>query len=125
MAAIERTGIGKKVYLTASRANRFARIRQILEEQGVELPPRPEPSPEWIKRTQDQEARITTVVDVRPYVDRKLNALRTHASQVQDSFWSKLPAEALAEVFEQESFIRVHDETGAALPEDDMFAGLR
>jgi LmbE family N-acetylglucosaminyl deacetylase len=125
LAAAERTTIPKKLYLTASRGNRFARIRQILEESGVELPPRPEPSPEWVKKTAEQEARISTVVDVRPYVERKLEALRTHASQVQDSFWSKLPTEALAEVFNEENFIRIQDETGAVLPEDDLFAGLR
>ena len=45
--------------------------------------------------------------------------------QIQDSFWNRLPAEALTEVFGEENFIRVHDETGAELPEDDLFAGLR
>jgi LmbE family N-acetylglucosaminyl deacetylase len=123
--AVERTGIPKKMYLSAARGNRFARIREILEEQGVELPPRPEPSPEWIKRTQEQEARITTVLDVSKYSARKLHALRTHVSQIQDSFWSRLPEEALAEVFQEECFIRVHDTTDAPLPEDDLFAGLR
>lgn len=125
MAAAERTGIAKKVYLSAMRGNRFARIRQILEEQGVELPPMPERPPEWIKKMEAQEARITTVVDIAPYVDQKLTALRTHASQVQDSFWSRIPTEALADVFSEESFILVHDATGAAVPEDDLFAGIR
>jgi LmbE family N-acetylglucosaminyl deacetylase len=124
LAAFERVPTPKKFYLTASRANRFARIREILEEQGVELPRRPDPSPEYLQKTAAQEARITTVVDVRPFVDRKLEALLTHASQVQDSFWAKLPSEALAEVFAQESFIRLHDSTGADVPEDDLFAGI-
>jgi LmbE family N-acetylglucosaminyl deacetylase len=124
LAAYERTKIPKKLYLTASRANRFARIREILEAEGVELPRRPDPSPEYLERTAAQEARITTVVDVRPFVERKLEALLTHASQVQDSFWSRLPPKALGEVFAEESFIRAHDVTGAPTPEDDLFAGL-
>jgi LmbE family N-acetylglucosaminyl deacetylase len=125
MAAVERTGIPKKVYFTAMRGNRFARIRQILEEQGVELPPMPERSPDWVRRMEAQEARITTSVDITPFIERKLTALRTHASQMQESFFGRLPSEALAEVFAHESFIRIHDTTGAPLPEDDLFAGIR
>lgn len=125
MAAVERTDIPRKVYLTASRGNRFARIREILEEHGVELPPRPAPSPERAKRAAEQEARITTSVDVGAHVDRKLEALRTHASQVGGSHWSRLPTEALREVFGEEHFIRVRDATGAEVPEEDLFAGLR
>ena len=85
----------------------------------------PERPPEWIKKVEAQEARITTVVDIAPFVEQKLTALRTHASQVQDSFWNRIPTEALADVFSEESFIRVHDATGAPVPEDDLFTGIR
>ena len=126
MAAVDRTGIPKKFYYTGSRANRWARIREILEEHGVELPPRPEPDPQMIKRMQAQEAKITTSVDVAPFVPRKLQALRAHVSQIGDSHWSsRMPEEVFAEVFAQEHFVRVHDTTDAPLPEDDLFAGLR
>jgi LmbE family N-acetylglucosaminyl deacetylase len=125
MAAAERTGIPKKIYLTAMRGNRFARMREILVEQGVELPPTPERPPEWVKKMEAQEARINAVVNIEPYVERKLEALRTHASQIQDSFWSKIPHEVMVEVFAEESFIRSYDTTGAPTPEDDLFAGLR
>jgi len=125
LGAAERTGIPKKVYLTAMRANRFQRIREILEAQGVELPPRPQPSEDWIKKSQEQEKLITTTVDVVPYVARKLEALRVHESQIQNFMWNRIPDEALAEIFGQESFIRFRDETGADTPEDDLFAGLR
>lgn len=125
MAAVERSGIPQKVYLTAMRRSRFRRIREILQEQGVEVPARPEPSPERKRRAEEQEARITTFVDVGPYVERKLRALRTHASQVGESFWSQLPDEALGEVFREETFIRELDTTGTQTPEDDLFAGLR
>jgi LmbE family N-acetylglucosaminyl deacetylase len=124
LAAFELTQIPKKLYLIASRANRFVRIRELLEARGVELPPRRDPSPEYIQKTQAQEARITTVVDVRDYATQKIEALLVHASQVADSFWGKLPPDVLGEVFEHESFIRLHDSTGAPAPEDDLFAGL-
>ena len=74
MAAVERTGIPKKFYLTAMRGNRFARIREILEEQGVELPPMPERPPEWVKKMEAQEARINTVVNIAPFVEQKLDS---------------------------------------------------
>jgi LmbE family N-acetylglucosaminyl deacetylase len=125
MAAVERTQIPKKVYLTGMRGSRFALMRDILAEQGVELPPMPQRSPEWIAKMEAQEARINAAVDISSWVDRKLEALRTHASQIQDSFWGKIPNDALADIFGVESFIRVHDTTGAPLPEDDLFAGLR
>ena len=125
IAAAERTGIPKKLYLIGSRGNRWARVREILIEQGIELPPLPERSPEWIAKMEAQEARVTTIVDVSPFFERKLDALRMHASQVQDTFWSKIPTEAMAEIFAVEMFIRVQDATGTPVPEDDLFAGLR
>jgi LmbE family N-acetylglucosaminyl deacetylase len=125
LAAAERTRIPKKVYLTAMRANRFQRIREILEAQGVELPQRPAPSDEWVRKSQEQEKLITTTVDVVPYVPRKLEALRVHESQIQNFMWNRIPDEALGEIFGHESFIRFRDETGAEIPEDDLFAGLR
>jgi LmbE family N-acetylglucosaminyl deacetylase len=124
-AVVERTGIPSKVYLTGMRGSRFVRMREILVEQGVELPPMPERPPEWIKKMEAQEARINTTVDISAFVDRKLEALRAHASQIEDSFWGKVPTEALSEMFSEENFIRVRDSTGTPLPEDDLFSGLR
>jgi LmbE family N-acetylglucosaminyl deacetylase len=86
---------------------------------------RPEPDDAWVERMDALEARITTTVDVGPYVDRKRRALTTHASQIEESFFGKLPDEAFGTMFGRESFIRAFDVTGAAVPEDDLFAGLR
>ena len=71
------------------------------------------------------EARITTTVDIRPVLGRKREALLTHSSQIQDSWFSKIPAEITEEAFGVETFIRAGDTTGTPLPEDDLFAGLR
>ena len=125
MAAVERTNVPAKVYLTGMRMSRFARVRELLREAGVEIPEPPPRPPEWIKKTEEQEARITTTVDVAGYVGRKLDALRAHASQIHNFSWNRLPPEALSGVFGEETFIRVHDTTGMGLPEDDLFAGLR
>ena len=71
------------------------------------------------------EARITTTVDIRPVLGRKREALLTHSSQIQDSWFSKIPPEIAEEAFGVETFIRATDTTGTPLPEDDLFAGLR
>jgi LmbE family N-acetylglucosaminyl deacetylase len=124
MAAIERTGIPKKGYYTAIRRSTFDRFRAILAEQGVEMP-MPPADPEWMERMEALEAKVTTVVDIDPFVELKRRALGTHASQIEESWWSKLPFEAYSEIFGQESFIRAFDTTDASVPEDDLFAGLR
>jgi len=55
----------------------------------------------------------------------KRNALMAHRSQIEDSWFSKIPPDVAAEAFGQESFVRVTDKTGAPVPETDLFAGLR
>src|SRR5580765_1905334 len=125
MAALAATGIPRKAYLIARRRRDWAKLREVLEAQGVELPPMPQPSPERIRMMEEAEARITTAVDVSAFVDQKREALATHASQIAESWFGKLPPEAYRTMFGSETFIRAHDATGAAVPEDDIFAGLR
>jgi LmbE family N-acetylglucosaminyl deacetylase len=124
MAAIERSTIPKKGYWSLIRASAFARFRELLEELDVEFD-LPEPDPEMVRRMKELEDRITTMIDVRRFVDRKRAALQLHASQIEESFFTKLPANAFSAIFAEEDFIRIHDTTGASLPEDDMFSGLR
>ena len=122
--AVAKTDIAKKHYLTAMRGNRFQRVREMLEEQGVEMPPPPPRSDEWVQKMLELEGRITTVIDVSDFAVRKIEALRTHVSQIQDSFWSQLPAEALAEIFGEESFILMGAPPHEGPFETDLFEGL-
>jgi LmbE family N-acetylglucosaminyl deacetylase len=78
-----------------------------------------------MKRGQESEERITTIVDILPVLSRKRDALFAHSSQIQDSWFSKLPEDIATMAFGSESFIRTADSTGAPVPEDDLFAGLR
>jgi LmbE family N-acetylglucosaminyl deacetylase len=73
----------------------------------------------------EAERRITTTVDIRPVLDRKGDALRAHASQIEESWFSKIPPDLVARVFGYETFIRASDSTGVPVPENDLFAGLR
>ena len=72
----------------------------------------------------ETERRITTTIDIRPVLGRKRDALFAHASQIQESWFSKLPPEVAEAAFGHEHFIRATDSTGAPVPEDDLFAGL-
>jgi LmbE family N-acetylglucosaminyl deacetylase len=125
MAAIARTGIPRKAYFTAFRRSMFVKFRALLEEQGADLSQFPQPDPEQLRTMEAVEARITTVVDVSRFVERKRTALATHASQIQESFWARFPAEVFGTLFGEEAFIRAHDTTDAPVPEADLFVGLR
>jgi LmbE family N-acetylglucosaminyl deacetylase len=125
MAAVESTGIPKKAYFTAMRRRNWEGLREKLQEMGVELPPMPEMTPEMVARFDAMEARVTTTVNTLPFVVRKRAALSAHVSQLGESFLGKLPDEVFEGMFGVESFVRAFDTTGASVPEDDLFAGLR
>lgn len=103
----------------------FERSPDIMAEQGADLCEYPKPDAEQMALMEAVEARITTEIDVRDVVERKHLALATHPSQIEESFWSRLPAEAFGQLFGEEFFIRAHDTTGAPTPETDLFSGLR
>ena len=125
LAAIERTSVPAKLYLTARRWSDFERLRTRLTELGVDVGPRPQIDPQRLQLMQAAAARITTTVDTTSVASRKREALRAHASQLAESWFAKLPESLFDEVFGVESFIREQDRTAAPIPEVDLFAGLR
>ena len=123
-AAAKATGIPAKVYLSTWRGSTWRKIWDALRAAGEDVP-------EWdededrSQRALESEERITTTIDIRSVLDRKRDALFAHGSQINDSWFSKIPQEISEAAFGYEYFIRVADSTGAPLPEDDLFAGLR
>src|SRR6266700_3797172 len=73
----------------------------------------------------ESEARIPTKIDIRPVLERKRDALMAHASQITDSWFSKIPPQVVESAFGHECFIRVRNQTQASVPETDLFDGLR
>jgi LmbE family N-acetylglucosaminyl deacetylase len=124
-AAAAATGIPDKMYLTAMRRSDWRKLWDALREAGVEVPDPPSFDDETLRQIEESERRITTNVDIRPVLERKRAALMSHASQIRESWFSKIPPGIGAEVFGRESFIRAADRTGALVPEDDLFAGIR
>jgi LmbE family N-acetylglucosaminyl deacetylase len=125
VAAVKATGIPSKLYLTAMRRSRWADMWQALKDAGEEVPDFGEIDEEAVRRMDESEARITTTVDIRPEMELKNKALRAHASQIEESWFSKIPPEVAVKIFGDETFIRAMDRTGAPVPETDLFAGLR
>ena len=123
-AAVAETGIPAKLYLATIRGSSWGKLREALREAGVEVPDMTL-TDEQREQVAAAEAAITTTVDIRPVLDRKREALMAHASQLQESWFAKLPPELATETFGFESFIRARDTTGAPIPETDLFAGLR
>jgi LmbE family N-acetylglucosaminyl deacetylase len=115
-----------KLYLSAMRGSDWRKIWEALRELGADVPDFEEASPEQQQRGLESEQRITTTVDIRAMLPRKREALFAHGSQIGGESWfSKIPPEVAEATFGRESFIRASDTTGAPVPEDDLFAGLR
>jgi LmbE family N-acetylglucosaminyl deacetylase len=124
--AVQQTGIPAKFYKSAMRGSDWRKVWQALREQGVpDLPAEREFTDDMRRQMEEAERRITTTVDISSVLDRKREALHAHSSQIQDSWFSKIPPEIARAAFGKESFILVDDSTGSPVPESDLFAGLR
>lgn len=124
IGAVEATGIPAKLYLTAMRRSVWQKVWDALRAAGEEVPDW-ELSEEDERVMRETEARITTTVDIKSVLDRKREALLSHASQIADSWFSKIPTEVAEDVFGQEMFILQVNKAQASVPETDLFAGLR
>jgi LmbE family N-acetylglucosaminyl deacetylase len=124
-AAFAATKIPAKLYQVAMRGSDWQKIWQALRDAGIEVPDRGEITDEMRQQMAEAERRITTTVDITAVLDRKREALFAHASQIQESWFSKIPADIAVATFGRESFVRASDSSGAPIPEDDLFAGLR
>jgi LmbE family N-acetylglucosaminyl deacetylase len=123
--AVAVTGIPAKLYLTAMRRSDWQKVWEALREQGLEVPDTSSFTPEMQRQMEESERRITTNIDISQVLGRKRDALLAHSSQISESWFSKIPQSISEQVFGRESFIRAVDSTGAPVPEDDLFAGLR
>jgi LmbE family N-acetylglucosaminyl deacetylase len=121
MAAVARTGIPDKVYWPTVPRSGFVEFGQRLREAG--LMPEGEEGPPPDMGSPDED--IAATVDVSAYADRKYDALATHASQSDNIFFLRMGRQMFAEFMGHEYFLRPEDRTGSALPEEDLFGGLR
>jgi mycothiol S-conjugate amidase len=114
----------KMYYSTWSRARTIAVHERLLERDGK--------SPfdeKWFARP-DQDARVTTRVDISEHQFARSAALRAHATQVDpgEGWWFALADSELNEIYPWEDWILARSLVGP-IPEgpteDDLFAGVR
>lgn len=114
----------QKLYYTAFPRGDLLRFREIARERG--MPTDEEESEDDLEAYTVPDEKITTRVDVRPWVGRKVAAMRAHRTQIpEDSFMLNMPDDLLELVWGTESFVRARSLVDAPEHEDDLFAGLR
>ncbi len=114
----------QKLYYT-SYPRSYIRMRfELMREMGDETPlDRPDFD---IKQVGTPDEEITTRVDVGSYMQRKVDALRCHRTQVKPDWWYfRIPPEVLRDTFNEEMFIRIVSHVPVQVSETDLFAGLR
>lgn len=124
-AALEMTGLTPKLYWTTMPRSRMQRFGEIVREFHGDMP---EPDPAEaaaMAKIGLPDDEITTWVDATEFSGQKFDALAAHASQGENIFFLKMGKERFAEFMGTETFLRVKDTTGAPVPENDLFAGLR
>jgi LmbE family N-acetylglucosaminyl deacetylase len=119
MAAVALVGGPAKVYWSALPQSVIRGIGEHLREAGIEFEAGDAPPPGW------PDDEITTWVDTSSVAGQKFDALAAHASQSDGAFFLGLGREKFGQLMGMEAFVRVQDSTGAPVPEDDLFAGLR
>ena len=111
-----------RVYMNTVNKDFMERSMKEARERGVEMPPDFDDIGEMELGV--SEDRITTSVDVRPWLARKRAAMAAHASQISEtSFFLAMAPEMFEGAFGQEWFIRCDAAPGTV--ETDLFTGLR
>ncbi|MBE7188715.1 PIG-L family deacetylase [Jatrophihabitans endophyticus] len=114
-----------KVYWTTVPRSQFEQFGKVMRELGADWD---EPDdqgsqpPDFEMGLPDDE--VTTWVDTTAYSNQKFDALSAHASQSENIIFLKMGRDRFAELMGHETFVRVRDDTGAPVPESDLFDGL-
>ena len=124
MAAAEQTGIPAKVYWTTMPHSAIEKMLTAMREAGEDIP-EPDPAGDEAMPFGLPDDEISTWVDTRAFRQQKYDAIAAHSSQSDSAFMLGMGVDGLSDLMGIETYSRVKDSTGAALPETDLFAGLR
>ncbi|ACU76240.1 LmbE family protein [Catenulispora acidiphila DSM 44928] len=125
VAALALTELTPKLYWTTMPRSAMQNFMETMREFDPEWT---EPDPAEAEAMPEiglPDEEITTWVDVSKFGGQKFDALAAHASQGENIFFLKMGPERFTDLMGVETFVRVQDSTGAAVPENDLFAGLR
>ena len=112
-----------RVYMSTMNRDYIRRLFRQAIESGEELPGGDDvPSADDFEIGVPEE-RITTTVDIRPWLDRKRASMAAHASQISEaSFFLAMSPQMFEAGFGQEWFVRLDAPPG--LVETDLFDGV-
>jgi LmbE family N-acetylglucosaminyl deacetylase len=110
-----------RVYMSTINRDHMKRSFAALAESGAEVPD--DLDHDFLDILGEPEERITTTVDIRPWLARKRASMAAHASQISEtSFFLAMAPEQFEQGFGYEWFIRCDAEPGPV--ETDLFTGL-
>jgi LmbE family N-acetylglucosaminyl deacetylase len=114
----------QKLYYISFRRALWLKTWTTMRERGLKTPM---DEPNFDPNRFVDDPRVTTTLDVKPYLPQKLAALRAHRTQIRpDWMWLGVPEDVREALLYVEHFVRV--DTRVPVPagdEDDLFAGLR
>jgi len=116
----------KLYYDVGFSVERFEAMHQAMLDLGLESP-----FEDWRKRREEWGDKIripnvTTKVPVGDWFERRDAALLAHATQVDpDGWFFKVPLDVQRRVWPTEDFELARSVVDSAVPEDDLFAGVR
>ena len=113
-----------KVYWTTVPRTQFVEFGRVMRELGSDWDDETDGEPPAFEMGLPDD-QVTTWVDITKFAQQKYDSLGEHASQTDNIIFLRLGVERLAELMGVETFLRVRDTTAAALPEHDLFDGLR
>ncbi|WP_433505997.1 mycothiol conjugate amidase Mca [Pseudonocardia halophobica] len=107
----------------------FSKKRILAFDEGLKARGLESPYAEWIANWKDRPdpgERVTTRVECADWFDRRDDALRAHATQIDPtSRWFFTPLDLQREIWPWEEYELVRSLVPSPTPEDDLFAGLR
>jgi mycothiol S-conjugate amidase len=106
----------------------FSKARILKFDEAIRARGEESPWAEWIKRFDerpDPGDRVTTRVECGKWFERRDDALRAHATQIDPtSRWFFTPLDLQREIWPWEEYELVRSEVPTPTPEDDLFAGI-
>lgn len=111
-----------KLYYSVFSMRKLRAIHDMLLNLGVESP-----FPQDWSQFPDNDAQITTRIDVADWMEKRTEALRAHATQIDPNspMWFGMPPDLEREISGEDDYVLAKSLVETSLPEDDLFAGLR
>ncbi|MEU7819876.1 mycothiol conjugate amidase Mca [Catellatospora sp. NPDC049133] len=102
---------------------KFTALHEAMLAAGLESPYAERLNDDWVG---DKSPRITTRVPCGEYFELRDDALRAHATQIDpDGPWFRAPLTVQRTAWPTEDYQLVRSTVATAIPEDDLFAGVR